>query len=90
MNLRYRDKKLPIFSNSFFLINKLWCCLRLSLVAPMVKNLPAMQETQVQSLGREDCSGEGNGNPLQYSCLGNHKDRGTWWAKIHGVSESQR
>ena len=37
----------------------------------MVKNLPAMQETQVPCLGREDSSGEGNGNPLQFSCLEN-------------------
>ena len=29
--------------------------------------------------------GEGNGNPLQYSCLGNPKDRGVWWATVHGV-----
>ena len=29
--------------------------------------------------------GEGNGNPLQYSCLGNPMDRGTWWATVHGV-----
>ena len=35
----------------------------------MVKNLPAMRETQVQSLGWEDSPGEGHGNPLQYSCL---------------------
>ena len=40
----------------------------------LVKNLPAKQETQVQSLGREDPL-EGNGNPLQYSCLGNTMDR---------------
>ena len=33
--------------------------------------------------------GEGNGNPLQYSCLGNPLDRGTWWATVHGVSKSQ-
>ena len=33
--------------------------------------------------------GEGNGNPLQYSCLGNPMDRGTWWATVHGVSKSQ-
>ena len=33
--------------------------------------------------------GEGNGYPLQYSCLGNPMDRGTWWAVIHGVTESQ-
>jgi len=29
--------------------------------------------------------GEGNGNPLQYSCLGNPMDRGAWWATLHGV-----
>jgi len=29
--------------------------------------------------------GEGNGNPLQYSCLENLMDRGTWWATVHGV-----
>ena len=30
--------------------------------------------------------GEGNGNPLQYSCLENPMDRGTWWAIVHGVT----
>ena len=35
--------------------------------------------------GRERSPGEGNGNPLQYSCLGNHMDRGAWWAIVHGV-----
>ena len=29
--------------------------------------------------------GEGNGTPLQYSCLENHMDRGAWWAAVHGV-----
>ena len=33
-------------------------------------------------------SGEGNGNPLQYSCLGNPMDRGTWQAIFHGVAKS--
>ena len=33
--------------------------------------------------------GEGNGNPLQYSCLENAMDRGAWWATVHGVAESQ-
>ena len=42
----------------------------------MVKNLPAMQETKVQSLSREDSPREGNGIPLQYSCLENPKDKG--------------
>ena len=33
--------------------------------------------------------GEGNGNPLQYSCLGNPMDRETWWATVHGVAKSR-
>ena len=33
-------------------------------------------------------SGEGNGNPLQYSCLENPVDRGAWWAAVHGVTQS--
>ena len=32
--------------------------------------------------------GEGNGTPLQYSCLENPMDRGAWWASVHGVAES--
>ena len=32
---------------------------------------------------------EGNGNPLQYSCLQNLIDRGAWWATVHGVTKSQ-
>ena len=32
--------------------------------------------------------GEGNGNPLQYSCLGNSMDREAWWAIVHGVTKS--
>ena len=46
----------------------------------MVKNMPAMQETQVRSLGQEDPLDKGNGNPLQYSCLRNPMDREAWWA----------
>ena len=34
------------------------------------------------------CAGEGNGSPLQHSCLENPRDRGAWWAAIHGVTES--
>ena len=53
-----------------------------------VKNLLAMQETQVQSLGREDpLDGEENGNPFQYSCLGNPMDRGVWQATVHVVAK---
>ena len=32
--------------------------------------------------------GEGNGNPLLYSCLGNPMDREAWWATVHGVTKS--
>ena len=32
--------------------------------------------------------GEGNGNPLQYSCLENPRDRGAWWTAVHRVAES--
>ena len=34
-------------------------------------------------------TGDGNGNPLQYSCLENPMDRGAWWAAVHGVVKSQ-
>ena len=44
------------------------------------KNLPAMQETQIQSLGQEDPLEKEMGNPLQYSCLRNSMDWGAWRA----------
>ena len=55
----------------------------------MVRNLPAMRKTQVLSMGWEESSGEGNGYPLQYSCLENSRGRGAWWATVRGVTESQ-
>ena len=41
----------------------------------------------IPGLGRSP--GEGHGNPLQYSCLGNPVDRGVWWATVHRVTKSQ-
>ena len=41
----------------------------------------------IPGLGRSP--GEGNGNPLQYSCLENPMDGGAWWAAVHGVAQSQ-
>ena len=35
------------------------------------------------------CIGEGNGNPLQYSCLENPRDGGVWWAAVYGVAQSR-
>ena len=53
----------------------------------VVKNLPANagDVDSVSGLGRSP--GEGNGNPLQYSCLENPTDRGAWWATVHGVKK---
>ena len=58
------------------------------LVAQMVKNLPAPQETRVQSLGWEDSLEKEMANPLQCSCLENLMDRGAWWVTVHGVAKS--
>ena len=41
----------------------------------------------ISGLGRSPA--EGNGNPLQYSCLENPMDKGAWWATVHGVAKSQ-
>ena len=60
-----------------------------SLVAQLVKNQPAMQETQVRSLGQEESPGGGSGNPLQYPCLENPMNRGAWGATVHGVTETR-
>ena len=52
-----------------------------------VKNLLAMQETQVDMRsipGSGRPPGERNGKTLQYSCLGNPMDRGDWWSTVHG------
>jgi len=55
----------------------------------MVKSLPANAGNidWIPGLGRSPR--EGNGNPIQYSCLGNPMDRGVWQATVHGVSKSQ-
>ena len=54
-----------------------------------VKNLPANVENTglIPGLGRSP--GEGNSNPLQYSCLGNPMDTGAWRATVHRVTKSQ-
>ena len=54
-----------------------------------MKNLLAMGKIRVQPMGQEDPLEEGNGNPLQYSCLEDPMDRGAWWATVHGVAKSR-
>ena len=59
------------------------------MVTQTVNNLPAMWERDpglIPGLGRSP--GEGNGYPLQYSCLENSKDRRVWWTTVHGVTRS--
>ena len=55
------------------------------------KDLPA-NAGDAKDLGSipdwEKSPGEGNGNPLQYSCLANPMDGGAWWATVHGVAKS--
>jgi len=64
--------------------------------------IPWMEEPwRLQSMGRWgsdtterlhfhfSCTGEGNGNPLQCSCLENLRDGGAWWAAVYGVAQSQ-
>ena len=59
-----------------------------SLVAQMVK-VSAYNAGDPGSIpGLGTCRGEGNGSPLQYSCLGNPMDRGAWQATVHGVTKS--
>ena len=58
----------------------------------VVRNLPAnaggaRDLGSIPGLGR--CFGEGNGKTLQYSCLENPTDRGSWWATVHGVTKSR-
>ena len=63
---------------------------RASLVVPTVKNPPAKQEDRgvIPGLGRSP--GEGNGDPLQYSCLEIPMDGGgTWQTTVHGLANSQ-
>ena len=52
-----------------------------------VMNLPANAGDPSSIPGSGRSPGGGNGNPLQYSYLGNLVDRGAWWATVHGVAQ---
>ena len=58
-------------------------CLGVDTDGSVVKNLPANAGAMgsIPESGRSP--GEGNGNPLQYSCMGNPTDRGLWWVVVH-------
>ena len=60
------------------------------IMAQTVENLPTIQEDPDSIPGSGRSPEEGNGNPLQYSCVKNSIDRRAWWATVHGVTKSQR
>ena len=62
---------------------------RASLVAQLVKNLPAVQKTQVQSLGWEDPPEKEMATHSSILGLENLMYSGAWWAAVHGVTKSQ-
>ena len=78
----------------YFVFSKLSISHTLSLASQVlaVKNPPASaRDTRDAGLipGSGRSPGEGNGKPLQYSCLEKSMDRGAWWATVHGVAQSQ-
>ena len=68
-------------SEKYIIISTSW-------VTQAVKNLPANVGDAGSIPGSGRSPGEGNGDPLQYSCLENSMDRGAWWATVHGVTKS--
>ena len=56
----------------------------------MVKNLPAITEDAGSTPGTGRSPGEANGNPLQYSCLGNPKNRGAWQGHVSMRSQKSQ
>ena len=72
----------------FICYNILYTIIEFSQMMLIVNNLPAARDSgSIPGLGRSPR--EGHGNPLQYSCLENPRDRGAWWATVHGVAESR-
>ena len=55
----------------------------------VVKNLPANAGDAGLTPESQISPGEGNGNPLQYSCLENPRDDGAWWAAVYGVAQNR-
>ena len=56
------------------------------------KNPPVIKRHRLEPWVRKkenEMAGEGNGNPLQYCCVGHPMDRGSWWATVPGVTKSQ-
>ena len=70
---------------------------RIEAVSPELMGFPGASDGKESACNAEDpgsilelgrSAGEGNGSPLQCSCLENDMDRGAWWATVHGVAKS--
>ena len=76
---------LSIFSHAYL---PFICFLKNFPGSSVVKNPPANAGDAHSIPGSGRSPGEGNGNPLQYSYLGNPMDRGAWQAAVHGIAKS--
>ena len=65
------------------------CVRRRHLPCMRRRRLPCVRQYTAQKHWLERSTGEGNGNPFQYSCLENPMVRGAWWATVHGVTKSR-
>ena len=74
----------PSLDKILFMVPTIFVTFLASLVAQLVKNQPAIQETRVRLLG-----GQGDGYPLQYSCLENSMNRGAWQARVNTTERQQ-
>ena len=85
LDSRSKNTLRGLFSSAFSLDGH--SILRASPMAQWVKNLPTGDMVSIPGLERSP--GEGNGDLLQYPCLKNSTNRGTWWATIQRVSKSR-
>ena len=88
-NRESRDKVWPSGKDLSFVFWGVLTLLWASLVAHLVKNLPAMRENWVRSLGWEDPMEEGMATHSSILAWRIPMDRGAWWAAVHGVAKSQ-
>ena len=77
----WRNEALVKGGNIYLAFSILWAS-QVGLVVRMHLPMQEMKQTQVQP------PGEGDSNPLQYSCLDSPMDRGAWWATVHGITKS--
>ena len=79
-----KEIKSFIYTHNLISYSKLWECYSQTLhFKDLIRHCVPLKVYYV-------CNGEGNGTPLQYSCLENPMDGGAWWAAVHGVTEGRK